>query len=171
MLYAKIRKCQAVLTLAIGLTATGLNAETSQLVGQPFPKSSLIPPTGAETKSTEGKIVLYDFWASWCPPCKASFPVMQRLVEEFGAQGFTVIAVNEDEKASKMNRFLKRQDISFPIIHDNNHQLIKKLKVSTMPTAFLVDRQGNIHSVHEGFHGRSSETTYRNQIQALLKKP
>lgn len=171
MSFVNIRITRIAVTLAIGLITIGLNADTTQLVGQPFPQSLIKKPATSDLTNTEGKIVLYDFWASWCPPCKASFPVMQRLIEEFGSQGFTVIAVNEDEKTSKMNRFLKRQRISFSIVHDDNHELIKMLKVTTMPTAFLVDREGTIHSVHQGFHGASSETEYRNQIKSLLAKP
>jgi cytochrome c biogenesis protein CcmG, thiol:disulfide interchange protein DsbE len=95
---------------------------------------------------------------------------MQSLVEEYGDQGFTVIAINEDEKPTKMAKFLKRQKVSFPIHHDDNHTLIESLQVKTMPTAFLVDQRGVVHSVHEGFHEKTSAKEYRKAIESLLNK-
>ncbi len=158
--------------LLLAATVIGHGTPTAQaaapsLIGTPFP----IDTGSTLTVETQGKVILYDFWASWCPPCKASFPVMQKLVNEFGNDGFTVVAVNEDEKVSKMDRFLKRQSINFAVIHDANHKLIQSLDVKTMPSAFIVDQKGTIRSVHEGFHGKSSEDAYRKVIQSLLKKP
>ena len=95
---------------------------------------------------------------------------MQRLMEEYGDRGFTVIAINEDEKPSKMMKFLKKQKVAFPIHHDEAHTIIESLKVKTMPSAFLVDQRGMIHSIHEGFHEKTSENVYRKAIESLLNK-
>ena len=138
-----------------------MNAASPSLVGTPFPELQ---------EDAKGKVVLYDFWASWCPPCKASFPVMQDLVDEYGSKGFTVIGINEDEKPLKMEKFLKRQKVTFPIVHDEKHSLIESLQVKTMPSAFLVDQQGVIHSIHEGFHGKASAKEYRRAIESLLNR-
>ncbi|MBT5704736.1 MAG: TlpA family protein disulfide reductase [Verrucomicrobia bacterium] len=167
------RSKNSLLTLSLllaSLNVYSLKAASPSLVGTPFPELSGGSTESIAAQDLKGKIVMYDFWASWCPPCKASFPVMQSLVEEYGDQGFTVIAINEDEKPSKMTKFLKRQKVSFPIHHDVNHTLIESLKVKTMPSAFLVDQDGMIHSVHEGFHEKTSGKAYRKAIESLLKK-
>ena len=167
----QIHLLSLILILATSQLANETRAATSILVGQPFPAVDWLPSQDTPTATHLSQVVLYDFWASWCPPCKASFPVMQQLVDEFKDQGFTVIAINEDEKKDKMFRFLKRHPVTFPVAHDEGHQLIKTLNVKTMPSAFLVDRNGIIHSVFEGFYGKSSEKKYREAIQSLLNRP
>ena len=117
--------------------------------------------------SLKGKVVYLDFWASWCGPCKASFPVLNSWHQKLSARGLVVLGVNVDEKEADMATFLKKNAISFPVVRDAQHKLVATADVKTMPTSFLIDRKGVIRHVHSGFH-KQDEATLLSQINALL---
>lgn len=117
-----------------------------------------------------GKVVLVDFWASWCSPCKASFPVLNALQEKYAKAGLVILAINEDESPDAMRRFLKEHPVSFAVVHDAGHKLVELAAVDSMPTSFLVDRQGKIRHLHNGFHGDKTKQRYEEEIEALLKE-
>ena len=117
----------------------------------------------------QDKVVLLDFWASWCAPCKQSFPVMERLHQRYGKRGLVVIAVNVDEDAAEMQKFLRDRDVSFLIVRDARQKLVERCAIQTMPTSFLIDRSGVVKSVLNGFHKEKSEQELESQIQELLK--
>jgi thiol-disulfide isomerase/thioredoxin len=115
----------------------------------------------------KGKVVYLDFWASWCSPCKASFPVLDGWQKELSGQGFTVLAVSVDEKAEDMAQFLKKNPVTFPTVRDAGQKLVAVANVSTMPTSFLIDRKGVIRKVHNGFR-RGDGAALLAEIQKLL---
>ncbi len=118
---------------------------------------------------TKDKVVLIDFWASWCAPCKASFPVMDGLVKKYGEKGFVIIAVNVDDDKAEMDKFLKKTPTSFTVVRDGKQKLVAAADVATMPTSFLVGRDGKIRFTHEGFEGEPTRKQYEAQIEELLK--
>jgi thiol-disulfide isomerase/thioredoxin len=118
----------------------------------------------------KGKVVLLDFWASWCGPCGESFPVMDELQKKYGPQGFLIIAVNEDENKSDMDDFLKTHKVSFTVVRDAGQKLVDKVDVSVMPSSFLFGGDGRVAFVHSGFHGQESRQALENEIESLLKK-
>ena len=120
---------------------------------------------------TRGQVVLLDFWASWCAPCKASFPEMEKLYRAYGRRGLTVIAVSVDEKRENMERFLRSMKVSFPVLRDASQKLVAAADVQTMPTSFLIDRSGKVRFVHGGFRGEETVGRYREEIDQLLKEP
>src|SRR4029434_8177711 len=115
----------------------------------------------------KGKVVYLDFWASWCGPCKASFPVLNKWQQQFAAKGFTVLGVSVDEKATEMVQFLKSVPASFPVVRDATQKLVARADVKAMPTSFLIDRKGTIRHVHQGFR-RHDEEALTKRISALL---
>lgn len=115
-----------------------------------------------------GKVVLIDFWASWCGPCKSSFAVMENLRNKFSVKGLEIIAVNVDVEASGMNRFLKKYKASFTVVRDLNRRLVGHVGVEMMPTSYLVDRAGKIRFVHRGFFGKKTAEKYEEEICKLL---
>jgi thiol-disulfide isomerase/thioredoxin len=144
-------------------------AETK--VGDVFPaitSDGLVPLAGAELSSTVGKVVLVDFWASWCAPCKASFPMMARLYQDFSPRGFVVTAIGVDEKPAAAAAFAKKLAPPFSTLHDRQQTLVKQVVVPTMPTSYLVGRDGRVRFIHQGFHGNASDRELRNQIELLL---
>jgi thiol-disulfide isomerase/thioredoxin len=116
---------------------------------------------------TEGKVIYLDFWASWCAPCKASFPVLAAWHQKYAAKGFMVLGVNVDEEAAAMQAFLKKNITGFPTVRDAAHKLVAAADVKTMPTSFLIDRKGVIRLVHSGFRAKD-EAVLTSQIEGLL---
>jgi cytochrome c biogenesis protein CcmG/thiol:disulfide interchange protein DsbE len=115
----------------------------------------------------KGRVVYLDFWASWCAPCRDSFPWMNRMQGEFTREGLVVIAVNVDHEHADAERFLRRHTAQFRIVYDPDGLLPEKFGVRGMPTSFLIDRNGHVQSRHEGFLLRERDTLEQ-QIRALL---
>lgn len=119
--------------------------------------------------SLRGNVVLVDFWASWCEPCAEEFPVLERLYNRYRGQGFTVIAVSQDRTADNMRGFLRQHTASFPVVLDANHAVAGRYRPPRMPSSYIIDRQGVVRHVHEGF--RSSDArTFESEIRALLQQ-
>lgn len=163
-----LRVARGVLLLAL-LGASGLRAQVK--VGDVFP--SLTGPgvvslgTG-DASATAGKVVLVDFWASWCAPCKASFPVLAQLHQDFAARGLVIAAVGVDEKAAAAAAFVKKLAPPFATLHDRDQKIAKQVAPPAMPTSYLVGRDGRVRFLHAGFHGDTTERELRKQIEALL---
>ncbi|MCE9520311.1 MAG: TlpA family protein disulfide reductase [Verrucomicrobia bacterium] len=116
---------------------------------------------------TNGKVVYLDFLASWCAPCKASFPVLSTWHNKYSSKGFMVLGVNVDDDAAAMQAFLKKNNPGFPSVRDAQHKLVAAADVKTMPTSFLIDRKGVIRAVHNGFHPKD-EAALSAKIESLL---
>jgi len=136
--------------------------------GDAFPDLSKFGLEGT-LPDLKGKVVLVDFFASWCGPCKESFPVMQELHKKYAGKDFVIIAVNVDKKKSDMDNFLKKHPTDFAIVRDATNKLVNEVKIPTMPTSFVIDRTGKVHSMHRGFKGEESKKKYTEEIEALLK--
>ena len=115
-----------------------------------------------------GKVVIVDFFASWCGPCKDSFPVMQELHEKYAAKGLVIVAVNLDKKAEDMKEFLARFSVTFPVVRDGANALVKHVKIATMPSSFILDRTGKVRFLHRGFKGEKTKEEYVKQVSELL---
>lgn len=137
-------------------------------VGDPLPDltaaAGTMPPT-------VGRVVLLDFWASWCAPCKASFPVFAELQREYQARGLLIVAVSVDEKSAAYEGFIRRHVPPFTTLHDRRQALVRAVKIPAMPTSYLFGRDGRLRSIHAGFHGRTTADELRRQIEALLQEP
>ena len=126
---------------------------------------------GKLPEELKGRVILLDFWASWCGPCKSSFPAMEELTKEFTDQGLTIIAISVDEKRENMQQFLKSAKVSFTVVRDAQHKLVAAADIKGMPTSFLVDRSGKIHFIHTGFDRDETTRQYVKEIEELLKEP
>lgn len=115
-----------------------------------------------------GRVVLVDFWASWCAPCKASFPALDDLQRTYAGRGFTVLAVSVDDDPRKMKDFLAAHPVSFPVVHDARQQLVAAAGIEAMPTSFLIDRAGTIRFAHAGFKPESTPAELAAEIERLL---
>jgi thiol-disulfide isomerase/thioredoxin len=117
-------------------------------------------------QSAKGKVVLLDFWASWCTPCRKSFPWMNALQQKYSGRGLAVIAVNLDTDKQLAAEFLQATPAQFDIEYDSKGT---QLNVAAMPTSFLLDRNGKIVKQHAGF--REAQLAAREQeIEQLLKE-
>lgn len=115
-----------------------------------------------------GRVVLLDFWASWCAPCLTSLPKLDELRHEFGASDFRVVAVNLDEDLDRARRFLSKSAIGYPSATDPKGAIPERFGLGTMPTSYLIDRKGVIRYVHEGFRS-GDEDELRKWILTLLR--
>jgi cytochrome c biogenesis protein CcmG/thiol:disulfide interchange protein DsbE len=156
----------------IGLVSTpGLRADDPALkVGESFPDLGGFQLEGKLPAELKDKVLLVDFWASWCEPCRQSFPVMDDLLTKYGPRGLVIVAVSVDEKDSDMQKFLKKMKPSFMVVRDASAKLVAKVGVPTMPTSFLIDQQGKVRNIHTGFRGEKTRKEYEQEIEALLKK-
>jgi thiol-disulfide isomerase/thioredoxin len=139
-------------------------------VGDTLPDLTAVNLEGKLPDTLKGKVVLLDFWASWCDPCKESFPAMEELEKQYGPRGLVIIAVNVDENQSDMQDFLKTHNASFTVVRDAKQKLVAAAGIATMPSSFLVDSSGTVRFVHAGFHGEQTKKEYRQEIEALLGK-
>jgi thiol-disulfide isomerase/thioredoxin len=115
----------------------------------------------------KGKVVYLDFWASWCTPCRQSFPWMNELQQMYGSRGLVVIAVNVDHDKALADQFLQRYAPQFKILYDPSGSIAEKYDFRDMPTSFVIGRDGQVKYVHAGFYP-NQETDYASHIEALL---
>lgn len=151
------------------LVVPAAKAETK--VGDAFPgltSAGLVTLAGGDVASTTGKVVLVDFWASWCAPCKASFPMMAQLHKDYARRGFVIAAVGVDEKPAAAVAFAKKLAPPFPTLHDKEQKLVKQVVPPTMPTSYLIGRDGRVRFIHQGFHGDTTDRELRKEIESLL---
>lgn len=140
-------------------------------VGDTFPAldaASLVALSGGPLPATAGKVVLVDFWASWCAPCKASFPALGKLHRDLVARGVVVLGVSVDDKPAAAAAFVKRLAPPFVTVHDRDQKLVRQVVAPTMPTSYLVGRDGKVRFVHEGYHGDATDRLLRQHLETLL---
>jgi thiol-disulfide isomerase/thioredoxin len=121
-----------------------------------------------ELPALDGEVTLVDFWASWCEPCRASFPVYARLQADYGPRGLRVVGVSVDKQRNAYEAFLKRLSPPFATVRDARLRLASAVDVPAMPTCFLVGRDGRVRFVGVGFHGAATTTELRRAIEAAL---
>ena len=138
-------------------------------VGEGFPDLTAYKLEGT-LPETKGKVVMVDFWASWCDPCKESFPAMADLQKKYGPDGFVIIAINVDENKSDMEDFLKKNPATFAVMRDGGQKLVEKTGIGTMPSSFLLDRSGKVRFAHNGFRGAETKKKYAEEIETLMKE-
>ena len=164
-----INKSMLVGALALTLCASSTFAGGKGIkVGDTLPELSTFGLEGKLTDGLKGKVVLLDFWASWCGPCKDSFPVMDELQQKYGDKGLVILAVNVDEKVAAMKDFLKDHPVKFTIVHDATKKLVGTANIASMPTSFLIGKDGKVVAIHKGFHGKDTAKEYVAEIEKLL---
>lgn len=164
-----VKKSFQIGMLALCLAATtALAADKGIKVGDTFPDLSEFQLEGKLPDSLKGKVVIVDFWASWCGPCKDSFPVMEELQAKYGKKGLVILAVNLDEDRPTMEDFLKKHPVSFTVVRDAAKKLVTKANIKSMPTSFVVNPDGKVASVHKGFHGSETQKQYVKEVEELI---
>lgn len=115
----------------------------------------------------QGKVVYLDFWASWCAPCRKSFPWMQQMQAKYADRGLKILAVNVDHSPEDAQRFLDKVPADFLIAYDHEGTLASAVKLKAMPSSFLLDKDGNILETHLGFKQNLMQD-YEKEIRTAL---
>ena len=140
------------------------------VVGQEAPAVRLPSLSGGEDvslNSLRGKVVYLDFWASWCGPCRVSFPILEKLANELGPEGFEVLAINVDEVEADAQQFLSDIPVSYLVVRDAEGVSPQAYGILGMPTGYLIDREGVVREIHQGFR-KSDGDQLRAEIVKLL---
>ncbi len=164
----KIRKLLASLALSV-LAASSLAA--SGLAGQPAPDFALKSSTGENLRLSEyrGDVVMINFWATWCGPCRQEMPLLDELYLRYQRVGFNLLGVNIDDDSSRAMKMISELGVSFPVLFDARKEVSKLYDVDAMPVTVLVDREGNVRYIHEGYKP-GYENTYLDQVRSLLRE-
>lgn len=157
---------------AVVFTAFTLTAQATE-VGQPAPQFTL--PTlkndsPVALKQFAGKVVYLDFWASWCAPCRTSFPLLNKLHAKLKAQGFEVVAVNLDEDKVNGEKFLQEIPVDFTVLRDAKGEWADQYVVESMPTSFIIDKNGVVQKIHHGFTSDDIKELEAKITELLAKK-
>jgi thiol-disulfide isomerase/thioredoxin len=161
------------LCLAIALAmsaAVSSEALAADPIGQPAPVFSLPLRGGSAPLGLEqlrGQVVMVNFWASWCEPCRKEFPLLDQIYKKYKAAGFTLIGVNVEPDAKDAEGFIAKTPVTFPIVFDKDSAVSKLYHVSGMPTTVLIDRKGVLRWVHRSYVP-GDENEYLNQARAIL---
>ena len=164
----KIKNCVLGLIFSV-LAATSL--ASSSLVGQPAPDFVLKSASGDNLRLSEfrGDVVMINFWATWCGPCRQEMPILDELYSRYQRVGFNLLGVNIDDDSGKAMNMIAELGVSFPVLFDTRKEVSKLYAVDAMPVTILVDRDGKVRHVHQGYKP-GYEQDYLNEIRSLLRE-
>jgi peroxiredoxin len=153
------------------LTIYAASSVEAATVSGPAPDFTLKSQDGSNIKLSElrGQVVMVNFWASWCGPCRQEMPLLEQLYQRYQPMGFTLLGVNVEEDSSAANKVLKEIPVSFPILYDSRNSVSESYQVRAMPSTFLIDRDGNIRYLHKGYQP-GYEQDYQQQIRELVRE-
>ncbi|ARU56373.1 thiol-disulfide isomerase-like protein [Oleiphilus messinensis] len=157
----------------------GIALVFSLLLSVPNPSSANTPAPDFTLKSTtgqnlrlndyRGQVVLLNFWASWCGPCRQEMPELEKIQQKWSKYGFTVLAVNVDAQQALADKFLQSQSVSFPVLYDHQNRVTQLFEVKAMPSTVLIDRNGIARHWHMGYQP-GYELEYESQVKALIRE-
>ena len=141
------------LLLYLGLVTNSSNTTPTGLgSGKPAPDFKLKTLDGKEVSLSDyrGKVVLINFWATWCPPCREEMPLFTKVYRKYKGRGFEILAVSTDSSIDPVKKFVKEYKLPFPVLMDDGKVSTELYRVQGLPTSFLIDREGRIVKVRLG---------------------
>jgi peroxiredoxin len=151
----------------IAAAATTSSAIAPQSTAPDFTLHAMSGPN-LRLKEQRGRVVMVNFWATWCGPCRQEMPQLNRLYSKYKSSGFVLLGVNVDDDAGKAAELAAKLGVTFPVLLDTDKTVSKLYDVSTMPSTVIIDREGNVRYVHRGYLS-GYEENYEKQIRELLK--
>ena len=157
-------------TLALTVFAASSLA-SSGMQGQPAPDFALKSSTGDNLRLSEfrGDVVMINFWATWCGPCRQEMPLLDELYQRYNRVGFNLLGVNIDDDSNRAMAMISELGVDFPVLFDSSKEVSRLYNVDAMPVTVLVDREGNVRFVHQGYKP-GYEEKYLNEVRALLRE-
>ncbi len=159
-----------IIALALSVLAASSLA-SSGLEGRTAPDFALKNSTGDNIRLSEfrGDVVMINFWATWCGPCRQEMPLLDELYNRYERVGFNLLGVNIDDDSSRAMRMVEELGVDFPVLFDARKEVSKLYEVEAMPVTVIVDRQGTVRFVHHGYKP-GYEDKYLDQIRTLLRE-
>ena len=158
-------KALALILSALAISAGGVSAQEVGSRAPAFDLATAAKPV--RLADLKGQVVYLDFWASWCAPCKQSFPFMSEMQAKYGPRGFTVIGVNVDQKREDADKFLTSTPAKFTVGYDSAGKVAEVYQPKGMPTSYLIGADGKVRAVHVGFKDSDRERIEA-EIQSAL---
>ena len=156
--------------LALATVFVGFSGPAFALdVGERMPKAALNDLSGKPIApgALAGKVVIVDFWASWCGPCKQELPALEALHRKYKDKGLVVIGVSVDSELDKAQALAKSLKLSFQSAHDAEHALAEQFDPPRMPSSYVIDQKGIVRHIHAGFRA-GDEAKIEREVRALL---
>ncbi len=165
--FGSTRNALRALAFAAVLAGSSLASASTSIA----PDFSLVSRSGqpVSLKDLKGKVVMINFWASWCGPCRQEFPLLDQMYKRYNSLGFTLLGVNVESDTKDAERWLAEMPVTFPVLFDKKNEVSKLYAVNAMPSTVFIDRQGNVRYLHHGYKP-GDEGEYLNQIRALVKE-
>jgi peroxiredoxin len=162
------RRLLFVSCLALGMPALATAAASP---GAPAPDFTLASRDGGKVSLTDlkGQVVMINFWATWCGPCRQEMPLFAQLQSKYEPLGFTLLAVNVEPDSAAAVTWLKGMPITFPVLFDTDSAVAGRFGVEGMPSTVFVDRKGQVRYVHRGYK-LGDEAKYADMIRSLVKE-
>jgi peroxiredoxin len=137
----------------------------------PAPGFTLASRGGGDVSLTQyhGQVVMINFWASWCGPCRTEMPLLDSIYRKYNKLGFTLLGVNVEPDSKAAEDWLKQTPVTFPILFDRDSKVSKLYQVGGMPSTVIIDRTGKVRWLHKGFTP-GAENEYMDQIRALVRE-
>ena len=159
-----------VFGLAVSVFAA-TSLASSGLEGQSAPDFALKSSTGENIRLSEfrGDVVMINFWATWCGPCRQEMPLLDELYTRYERVGFNLLGVNIDDDSRRAMQMIEELGVNFPVLFDARKEVSKLYEVEAMPVTVLVDRDGNVRYVHHGYKP-GYEEKYLDQVRSLLRE-
>jgi peroxiredoxin len=158
-----------ILVLAAALFSAAATTALAVEPSNPAPNFTLPDSRGENVSLADlkGQVVLINFWATWCGPCRKEMPQLEALSERYGDLGFTLLGVNVEDNPKRAKKWLQETPVSFDILFDTANKVSKLYDVVAMPSTFIVDKAGKLRYVHHGYQP-GTENDYQSEIRALL---
>jgi peroxiredoxin len=159
----RIAAIAAALVLSVPALAAVPNA--------PAPPFSLGARGGQSVSLAQykGQVVMINFWASWCGPCRQEMPLLESIYKKYNKLGFTLLGVNVEPDSQAADKWLKETPVSFPILYDTESKVSKLYDVPGMPSTVIIDRAGRVRFIHRGYVP-GDENEYLDSIRALIRE-
>ena len=157
--------------LALCALAAASAWAASRLIGQPAPDFALRSMQGENLRLSEhlGEVVVINFWATWCGPCRQEMPLLDDLYAKYKLAGMTLLSVNIDESSARAAEMAHTLKVSYPVLFDDRQEVSRAFEVNAMPLTVMIDREGVVRQVFEGFKP-GYEKRYAEQIRELLNE-
>ena len=158
----------AIITI-VALISSGIAA--ASIVEGKAPDFTLKSAKGNNMKLSEyrGEVVMINFWASWCAPCREEMPILNDMYLKYRDMGFTLLGVNVEEDPAGAKKMMQDLKVAFPVLYDTTNEVTKLYDVEAMPSTILVDRDGNMRYLHRGYLP-GYEEDYERQVRELMRE-